>query len=78
MNLIQKLQLQISEIANREIQPNENLFDGAIDSLSWVRLISVVEAIAKEQGVKIDLESILVSREISIQAIADLIKMADR
>lgn len=67
---IQKKLLEgLQDISGRNITPDENLLQGAIDSLAWVDLINLVEALATEKGAKIDLESLLVRKSLTLNGL---------
>lgn len=49
----------INEIAGRTVDPRENLFDDAIDSLMLVEVINLVEDLAKKHGRTVNMNALI-------------------
>ena len=61
---------EIERIAGRALTGDENLL-GLIDSLAWVELINVVDEFAQAKALAIDLESLLVGRELNLNQLLE-------
>lgn len=68
-----KLKDGLHEISSRDFQADENLLAGAIDSLAWVELINLVEALAQEKSMSVDLESLLTRQKLTLNMILEIL-----
>jgi acyl carrier protein len=55
----QELASGINEIAGRAVDPEENLFADAIDSLMLVEVINLIEDLAKAHGRKVNMNALI-------------------
>lgn len=49
----------VRDIAGREVGWSENLFSSAIDSMSLVEIINLIEALAADAGRKVDIDALI-------------------
>lgn len=59
MELERKLLTELERIAGRPVARDEELVGGAIDSLALVELVNVVEDLARERGVRVDMDRLI-------------------
>jgi len=64
----------IEEIAGRKLEWNENLINGAIDSLSIVEVINFVETLGREVGVEVDFDRLINEDVVSLATIESVLK----
>ncbi len=57
----------VKEIAGREVGWTENLFGSAVDSMSLVGIINLVEQIADETGVSVDIDALISEDSLTIK-----------
>jgi len=76
MNNLENTVLEnIKKIVGRPVSLNENLLENAIDSLSLVELINMIEDLAVELKVSIDLDAIISEDPLTAQLIIDKLKV---
>ncbi len=70
-NLKKTVLEKIQSIVGRPVALSENLLDDAIDSISLVELINLVDDLAKERKIKIDLDALISEDELTPQLIIE-------
>lgn len=63
----------IEEIAGRHVDWEENLINGAIDSLSIVEVINFVETLGREAGVEVDFDKLINEDVVSLATISSVL-----
>ncbi len=73
-DLKHKLIAGVKEISRVEIGWNDNLLNSAIDSMSLVKIVNLVDDLAKEYQSKVDLDSLISEDVLSLQDIYSAIE----
>lgn len=68
--LFGELKAGIEGIVGRTIDPKENLFSDAIDSLMLVELINLVEDLAAKHGLELNMSALIAEDELSLEDIS--------
>ncbi len=72
--LKEKLILGVKEISRIEVSWDQNLLGAAIDSMSLVKIVNLVDDLAKEYKRKVDLDSLISEDTLSLQDIYQAIE----
>ncbi|MGZ3691111.1 MAG: hypothetical protein ACXVAX_06395 [Pseudobdellovibrio sp.] len=70
-NLENKVLEGINKIVGRPVGLNENLLEDAIDSLSLVELINMIEDLATEMQIGVDLDALISEDPLTAKIIVD-------
>ncbi len=73
-DLKDKLILGVKEISRMDVRWDENLFGSAIDSMSLVKIVNLVDDLAREYHRKVDLDSLISEDTLSLQDIYQVLE----
>jgi aryl carrier-like protein len=78
LKLQQEMLKEISKLASRQVEVEENLLDGAIDSLSWIRLIVFISEHARRAGIRIDFDELTRGHNLSVNKIVQALTVCEK